>query len=307
MRLDKFLAQSSIGRRKDVRLYIKDGKVKVNEESILEPSMEINELRDIIKYNENIVKYVEKVYYMFNKPAGCVTATKDKDFKTVFDYFSDINTNGLFHVGRLDKDTEGLLLLTNDGDFEHYLMHPENHMEKTYFLWAFGTNGLFHVGRLDKDTEGLLLLTNDGDFEHYLMHPENHMEKTYFLWAFGTIDDEKIKQLESGLYIGKNEPITKPAKFNLYKQGGYKEFKEQIPVKLLNNIDSEKYNQPVIGAYLTISEGRKHQVKKMLKAVGCYVVYLERVAIGNVKLDNALERGQYRELSTLEVESLMEN
>lgn len=260
MRLDKFLAQSSIGRRKDVRLYIKDGKVKVNEESILEPSTEINELTDVIKYNEKRVKYVEKVYYMFNKPAGCVTATRDKDFKTVFDYFTDVNTNGLFHVGRLDKDTEGLLLLTNDGDFEHHLMHPENHMEKTYFLWAFGT-----------------------------------------------IDDEKIKQLESGLYIGKNEPITKPAKFNLYKQGGYKEFKEQIPVKLLNNIDSEKYNQPVIGAYLTISEGRKHQVKRMLKAVGCYVVYLERVAIGNVKLDKALGRGQYRELSALEVESLMEN
>lgn len=260
MRLDKFLAQSSVGRRKDVRLYIKDGKVKVNEKLVLEPSMEIDELRDIIKYNENIVKYVEKVYYMFNKPAGCVTATKDKDFKTVFDYFSDINTNGLFHVGRLDKDTEGLLLLTNDGDFEHYLMHPENHMEKTYFLWAFGN-----------------------------------------------INDEDIKKLENGLYIGKNEPITKPAKFKLHKQGGYNEFKEQIPVELLNNIDSKKYNQPVISGYLTISEGRKHQVKRMLKAVGCYVVYLERVAIGEVKLDKKLERGQYRELSALEVESLMKS
>lgn len=260
MRLDKFLAQGSVGRRKDVRVYIKDGKVKVNKEIVLEPSIDIDEISDIVQYNDGVINYVEKVYYMFNKPAGCVTATKDKDFKTVFDYFTNVDTNGLFHVGRLDKDTEGLLLLTNDGDFEHHLMHPDNHMEKTYFLWAFGL-----------------------------------------------LSDEDIKKLEEGLYIGKNEPITKPAKFKLHKQGGYKEFKDEIPVELLPNIDSSKYNQPVTSGYLTISEGRKHQVKRMLKAVGCYVVYLERVAIGEVVLDNNLERGAYRKLNDLEFKILMAN
>lgn len=260
MRLDKFLAQGSVGRRKDVRIYIKDGKVKVNEDIILEPSTEINEIEDIIKYNDRVINYVEKVYYMFNKPAGCVTATKDKDFKTVFDYFTNVKTEGLFHVGRLDKDTEGLLLLTNDGEFEHHLMHPDNHMEKTYFLWAFGS-----------------------------------------------LNDEDIKKLEAGLYIGKNEPITKPAKFKLSKSGGYKEFKNEIPVELLPNIDSNKYNQPVVSGCLTISEGRKHQVKRMLKAVGCYVVYLERVAIGEVILDNSLKRGIYRELNDSEFKNLMKN
>lgn len=139
------------------------------------------------------------------------------------------------------------------------------------------------------------------------MHPDNHMEKTYFLWAFGLLSDEDIKKLEEGLYIGKNEPITKPAKFKLHKQGGYKEFKDEIPVELLPNIDSSKYNQPVTSGYLTISEGRKHQVKRMLKAVGCYVVYLERVAIGEVVLDNNLERGAYRKLNDLEFKILMAN
>lgn len=260
MRLDKFLAQGSVGRRRDVRIYIKDGKVKVNGEVVLEPSMEIDEGADIIQYNDRVIKYVEKVYYMFNKPAGCVTATKDKDFKTVFDYFHDVNTKGLFHVGRLDKDTKGLLLLTNDGEFEHHLMHPDNHMEKTYFLWAFGT-----------------------------------------------LSDEDIKSLEEGLYIGKNEPITKPAKFGLSKWGGYKELKDEIPVELLHNIDSNKYNQPVVSGYLTISEGRKHQVKRMLKAVGCHVVYLERVAIGEVTLDNSLKRGDYRMLTEIEFKKLIQD
>jgi 16S rRNA pseudouridine516 synthase len=78
-------------------------------------------------------------YYMFHKPGGCITATKDLDSKTVLDYFDQEIREGLFPVGRLDKDTEGLLLLTNDGQFSHSLMYPDKHVEKTYFFWAFGS------------------------------------------------------------------------------------------------------------------------------------------------------------------------
>lgn len=258
MRLDKFLAQSSVGRRKEVRVYIKEGMVKVNGEVVTEPAMEINENIDVIEYLDNIVQYMEKVYYMFNKPAGCITAKRDADNKTVFDFFHDVNVDGLFHVGRLDKDTEGLLLFTNDGEFEHKLMCPQKHVEKTYFFWALGF-----------------------------------------------LEEEDIKALEQGVYIGKGEILTKPAKIQVDKYGTYEEFKHEISIDNLECIDSKQYNQPMVSGYLTISEGRKHQVKRMLKAVGCYVVSLKRVSIGELTLDESLNKGQYRSLTEAEVKKLV--
>lgn len=258
MRLDKFLAESSLGRRKIVREYIKNGLVKVNGEIITIPATEINEDIDNIQYLNKSILYTGKVYYMFHKPANCITATKDTVNKTVFDFFRDINMKGVFHVGRLDKDTEGLLLLTNDGEFEHHLMHPKKHVEKTYFFWALGSLG-----------------------------------------------DEDKKKLEQGIYIGKDEILTKPAKIKVHKCGMYKDFKNEIQSTNLNNIDSERYNQPVVSGYLTISEGRKHQVKRMLKTVGCYVVYLKRISIGGISLDYTLEKGQYRDLTENEIRELM--
>lgn len=258
MRLDKFLAESSVGTRKKVRTYIEEGMVKVNGDMITEQAIEINESSDVIEYLGKPVVYTGKVYYMFNKPAGYITARKDKAHKTVFDFFDDIKMNGVFHVGRLDKDTEGLLLFTNDGEFEHQLMYPQKHVEKTYFFWALG----------------------------YL-------------------DEDDRKQLEQGIYIGKGEILTKPAKIEVQRCGMYKEFKHEIDIENLNNIDSNHYNQPVVSGYLTISEGRKHQVKRMLKAVGCYVVYLKRISIGGLMLDESLKKGQYRFLTEVEIHKLL--
>lgn len=259
MRLDKFLAEASVGTRKKVRNYIKEGMVKVNGNLITEPAIEINENMDIIEYLDDIVNYAGKVYYMFHKPAGCITARKDEMNKTVFDYFNKVNMNGIFHVGRLDKDTEGLLLFTNDGEFEHHLMHPQKHVEKTYYFWALGS-----------------------------------------------LDEEDKKQLEQGVYIGKGEILTKPAKIKVYKCGMYKEFRNEISIDRLDNIDSNYYDQPVVSGYLTISEGRKHQVKRMLKAVGCFVVYLKRISIGGLILDESLKKGEYRFLKEEELQMLLE-
>lgn len=260
MRLDKFLAESAVGRRKIVRIYIKNGMVKVNGEVITEPSVEINESSDVIEYLDKVVAHTGKVYYMFNKPANCITARTDTVHKTVFDFLDNVKMNGVFHVGRLDKDTEGLLLFTNDGEFEHQIMHPENHVEKTYFFWALGS-----------------------------------------------LDEEDRKQLEQGVYIGQGEILTKPSKIKVHKCGVYKDHKHEIAIENLRNIDSNHYNQPVVSGYLTISEGRKHQVKRMLKAVGCYVVYLKRISIGKLILDESLEKGQYRFLTKVEIQKLLEN
>ncbi|MGL5617353.1 MAG: pseudouridine synthase [Sarcina sp.] len=259
MRLDKFLAQGAIGTRKEVREYIKEALVKVNGKVETEGSKEINEKEDEIFYLDKKVKYIDKKYYMFNKPAGSVTAIRDKGFKTVFDYFKDVDTKGLFHVGRLDKDTEGLLLITNDGDFEHKIMHPSKKINKTYFFWALGT-----------------------------------------------ITEEKKTTLENGLDIGQSERvITAAATFKLGEVGFYNELKNKIPITEIENLKSDKFNQPVFSGYLTISEGKKHQVKRMLKAIDCYIIYLKRVAIGNVILDENLHKGEFRSLKIEEISSLL--
>ncbi len=258
MRLDKFLAGSFVETRKKSRDYIKEGKVKVNGEVITEPAIEIEESTDIIEYLDKVVDYREKVYYMFHKPAGCITARKDDDNKTVFDFFHEDNINGIFHVGRLDKDTEGLLLFTNDGDFDHQLMCPERHVEKKYFFWALGS-----------------------------------------------LDEEDRKRLENGISIGEGEALTKPAKIEVVKCGNYEELEQETDIGKFYNIESKHYNQPVVCGYLTISEGRKHQVKRMLKAVGCYVVYLKRISIGELTLDETLEKGHYRMLTEEEVQKLV--
>lgn len=141
MRLDKFLAEASVGTRKIILDYVIEGKVTVNNQVIKRPASEIDENKDVIRYLGKEIIHTGKAYYMFNKPGGCITARKDANNKTVLDYFDVDIAKGLFPVGRLDKDTEGLLL-TNDGEFSYRLMHPNKHVEKTYFFWAFGSLGL---------------------------------------------------------------------------------------------------------------------------------------------------------------------
>lgn len=253
MRLDKFLAQSSVGTRKVVRTYVKEGNVKVNGNIVLEPAVDIDEEKDVITYLEQVIKYKGKVYYMFNKPMGCITARKDESSKTVFEYFNDADMNGVSHVGRLDKDTEGLLLFTNDGDFNNALMNPDKHVNKTY----------------------------------------------YFI-ALGSIDENKKKLLEEGISIGEEE-ITKPAKLEIIREGLYNELKDELELEKFHFVNSNFYEQYVTAGKLTISEGRKHQVKRMLKAVGCYIIYLNRLAIGDLILDENLQKGKYRSLTEEEV------
>ena len=260
MRLDKFLVESFQGTRKQVRLEILHGKVKVNDQIPLDPAVDIDENMDKVEYGGTKVVYPGKLYYMFHKPSGCITARSDEVHKTVFDYM-------------------------------------EEPLRK----------GLFAVGRLDKDTEGLLLLTNDGEFDYQLMHPTHHVEKTYFFWALGTLEPEDVRRIEEGLYLEGEDEITKPAKLKLSKWGSYKVLSKEIPMADENNMTQNSYEQSVVSGYLTITEGRKHQVKRMLKAVGCYVVYLKRCSIGEVTLDPYLEKGTYRPLREEEIRLLRKN
>ena len=133
MRIDKYLADCGIGTRSEVKKYIKNKFVTVNGVAISKPDIKVEEGKDIVCYRNKEVHYEKYVYYLFHKPAGCVTAKQDNLHKTVLDYFPDDIPQDISPVGRLDLDTEGLLLLTNDGPLTHHLLSPTHHIPKTYF------------------------------------------------------------------------------------------------------------------------------------------------------------------------------
>lgn len=244
------MAESNIDTRKKLRTYILDGKVTVNGIVCMEPTYEVKEDSDIILYQGNVVTHQGKKYYMFHKPTGCITARQDEEHQTVMEYF------------------------------------PEEIKR-----------GIFPVGRLDKDTEGLLLFTNDGEFDYQLMNPIHHVEKTYFFWALGELTEKKIEQFEAGFLL-ENEVYVKPARLTMLKSGIYEQFEDEI--KLTRNAAFQTEHKRVVCGTISLTEGKKHQVKRMLKQMGCYVIYLKRISIGNLSLDETLKPGEYRELTEVE-------
>lgn len=138
IRLDKYLADMSIGTRQEVKKYIRQGRVKINEDIINKPEYKIREDEDKITFDGAPVAYETFEYYMLNKPAGVISATEDKRDKTVLDLIKEKKRKDLFPVGRLDKDTEGLLLITNDGALAHRLLSPKKHVDKCYYAEISG-------------------------------------------------------------------------------------------------------------------------------------------------------------------------
>lgn len=133
MRLDKYLCETGFGTRSEVKAFLKKGLVQVNGEIIKKPEQKISEESDIIVCGGVRALYKAFEYIMLHKPAGVLSATEDKHQETVLDLITDAARRDLFPVGRLDKDTEGLLLLTNDGDLAHQLLSPKKHVDKTYY------------------------------------------------------------------------------------------------------------------------------------------------------------------------------
>lgn len=138
LRLDKYLCDMQIGSRAEVKGLIKKKRIKVNEETVTKPELKIDTDNDIIKFDDEVINYQEYEYFMLNKPQGVISAANDKSDKTVIDLIKDAKRKDLFPVGRLDKDTEGLLLITNDGELSHNLLSPKKHVDKTYFAKVKG-------------------------------------------------------------------------------------------------------------------------------------------------------------------------
>lgn len=230
MRLDKFLSEMNMGTRSHVKEIIKKGHITVGGTVVKQPEYKVNPETDVIACDGKACRYERYVYYMLHKPAGVVSATKDNTCKTVLELMD-----------------------------------------------AKGRDKLFPVGRLDKDTEGLLLITDDGALAHKLLSPARHVDKTYLAYLAQPFTEEAARTLENGVDIGDDKP-TLPA--------------------VVQDV-SERYARPAI--YLTIREGRFHQVKRMLRAVGNEVVYLKRLSMGALSLDEMLAPGEYRALTAEEL------
>ena len=232
VRLDKYLTAMGVGTRSEVKTYIRKGRVQVDGQVVKEPDIKINTTNVQVLFDNKLLQYEEFVYYMLNKPAGVVSATTDNQSTTVIELMKEAK----------NKD-------------------------------------IFPVGRLDKDTEGLLLITNDGDLSHQLLSPRKHIGKVYYAKVKGCVTQEDILAFEKGIRIN-DEFTTLPAKLNIIK---YDEISE---------------------IEVTIFEGKFHQVKRMFMAVGKEVIYLKRLSMGNLRLDETLLPGEYRRLTQGEINSL---
>lgn len=232
LRLDKYLADMQLGTRTQVKEFIRKGRISVNNNNVMSPDMKVDTETDFILFDGCNVSYAEYEYYMLNKPVGVLSATRDKNAQTVLDLIED----------KARKD-------------------------------------LFPVGRLDKDTEGLLLITNDGALAHDLLSPKKHVDKTYYAKINGQVLPEHILDFKNGIYIEENIK-TLPANLKIIKSG----------------VESE--------IELTIHEGKFHQVKRMFEKIGTEVTYLKRLSMGSLVLDSNLMPGEYRNLTTNEINKL---
>lgn len=232
VRLDKYLTDMGVGTRSEVKTYIRKGRVQVDGQVIKEPDIKISTANTQVLIDNKLLQYEEFVYYMLNKPVGVVSATSDNLSTTVVELIKESNSKDIFPVGRLDKDTEGLLLITNDGDLSHQLLSPRK-----------------HVG------------------------------KVYYAKVKGCVTQEDVLLFEKGIRIN-DEFTALPAKLNIIKSDEISEIE------------------------LTIFEGKFHQVKRMFIAVGKEVIYLKRLSMGNLRLDETLAPGEYRKLTSEEINSL---
>ncbi len=229
IRLDKYLADMGKGTRTQVKEMVRKGRVTVNGQTVKSADLKIDPDKEEVCLDNMPVNYVSVEYYMLHKPAGVVSAVTDNRYKTVVDLITGKNRKDLFPVGRLDIDTEGLLLITNDGALTHELLSPKKHVDKVYYA------------ELD-----------------------------------GVVPEEAVERFLEGIVL-EDGTKTMPAKLEILTPQS---------------------------VYLTIREGKFHQVKRMFEAIGINVTYLKRLSMGSLVLDENLPKGEYRPLTEEEIKAL---
>lgn len=234
MRLDKFISSTTTLSRAEAKKIIKKG-ILINDKLIKTPDYKVDEFNDQVIVDGKRLVYKKYVYIMMNKPQDTISATEDAIEKTVVD-----------------------------------ILKEEDRIHK-----------VFPVGRLDKDTEGLMLLTNDGELAHRLISPKKDVVKKYYVEVSGELKEEHIPIVEAGVIL----------------EDGYK--CKPARLEILESIEDKSK------ANIYISEGKFHQVKRMMKLLGTTVTYLKRLSIGELLLDENLVLGEYRYLTNEELDKLI--
>jgi 16S rRNA pseudouridine516 synthase len=243
-RLDKMLGHLGYGTRSELKKSVKAGLVSVNGKIVKDSGLQVDPYADKVMFDGQPIRpYREFIYLMMNKPAGVVSATEDLRDRTVVDLLS---------------------------------------AEQAAFV-------PFPVGRLDKDTEGLLLLTNDGQLAHRLLSPKKHVPKTYYAEVAGRVTEEDGAAFLQGVTLDDGY-VTLPAQLRIL---------DATPAV---GEAGEAWRSRI---ELTITEGKFHQVKRMFEAVGKKVLYLKRLTMGSLRLDERLRLGEVRELTAEELDELL--
>lgn len=278
MRLDKFLADMGVGSRSDLKKAIRKSLVTVNGAVEKDPGAQVS-AEDHICFDGAEIRYAEQQYYMLHKPAGVLSASEDRRQTTVVDLINlndELVRKDLFPVGRLDKDTEGLLIITNDGPLAHQLLVPKHHIDKTYYAIVTGTiteddqraftRGIRYDEKLTALPATLRVLSTGktvADLRREL--------------GFTTTSERLLRtRLAGPAFIGAEEPA------------------DITDDTLVSEVE------------ITIQEGKFHQIKKMVKALpgGKEILYLRRITMGALRLDPALAPGEFRKLSEDEIKIL---
>lgn len=235
MRLDKFLVESGLGSRSQVKQLLKKGQFWVNGTVVTSAKTQIDERSDQIVVDGQTLIYEKFVYYLLNKPKGVISATEDDRHKTVLDLLDD--------TARQKE--------------------------------------VFPVGRLDVDTHGLLLLTNNGQLSHAMLSPKRHVAKVYQAQVAGLMDQADVERFAQGIEL--KDFTCQPAQLDILERD------EGAKTSLVR---------------ITLSEGKFHQVKRMVLVCGKEVTDLQRLSMGPLHLDPSLELGQWRRLTKEEMQSL---
>ncbi len=230
MRLDKMLTSMGIGTRSEIRRACRDNRIEVNDTIIRDPSIQIDPEQDVVRVDDEVIPFTRYVYFMLNKPAGTISSTSDSR-TTVLDLIDS------------------------------------------------GVRGLYPVGRLDLDTEGLLLITNDGPLGHQLLSPKHHVEKEYVVQLRDPLEESRLEPIRRGIRLNKEETC--------------------LPAEVTITGERE--------CHIILKEGKFHEIKRMFQAIGNEVVYLKRIRMKHLLLDESLKPGEYRSLTEEEVADLKES
>lgn len=248
IRLDKYLTDLGYGTRSQVKKIILSGQVSIEEKIVKKADTKIDIEKERVYIEGKQLEYCRFEHYILNKPTGYITATEDVKYKTVMD---------LLNVSR---------------------------------------KGLAPVGRLDKDTEGLLFITNDGALAHKLLSPKYQIGKTYYAIIRGNLPQDAKIQFKNGIWIDR-ETITKPSELSIIEVDTMIDKYSGMEINgsyfYLKNIENKELSHIL----LTIYEGKYHQVKRMFQKLGCEVIYLKRIAMGEFRLDERkLKTGEYQRI-----------